>query len=123
MAVSKSILLVDDEKDILDILVDLLSPEGYRLLTATKAKEAMEIIENQSVDFVISDLKLPDSSGRELLKKIAQKNPHAIRVLTSGHLDVQYGSVSRDLKDGTLYLSKPWNIAVLKKLVTEKLGQ
>ena len=120
---SKTLLFVDDEEEILDILVDLFSEEGYSLHTATKAAEALEIVSRNTVDFVLSDLKLPDASGSELLAKIREKNPRTVRVLTSGYLDVKFGSVTEDKQDGTLYLSKPWDILTLKQLVAERLAQ
>ena len=101
MSQPKSLLFVDDEEEILEILVDLFSDEGYDLLTATKATEAMEIINDQSVDFVLSDLKLPDSSGTELLNQVREIHPDTIRVLTSGYLDIKFGSVTEDKQDGT----------------------
>ena len=64
---SKSILFVDDEEEILEILVDLFSEEGYDLHTATRVDEAIDIVDKNPVDFVLTDLKLPDASGSELL--------------------------------------------------------
>lgn len=123
MSDKKSLLFVDDEEEILDILVDIFSDQDYNIHTATKAEEALDIVNKNSVDFVISDLKLPDSTGIELLCKIAQKNPDAVRVLTSGYLDVKFGGIFENREDGTLYLSKPWDMLILKKLVTDRLGQ
>lgn len=119
---SKSLLFVDDEKEILDILVDLFSDEGYQLHTATRARDAMQIIKAHCIDFVLSDLKLPDASGTELLQKIYRKNPKTVRVLTSGYLDLKFGRIMEDEQDGTLYVSKPWDILTLKQLVNERLG-
>jgi two-component system response regulator LytT len=119
---SKTLLFVDDEEEILEILVDLFADEGYSLHTATKAEDAIQIVDSHSVDFVLSDLKLPDSSGTELLDQIREKKPDTVRVLTSGYLDIKFGSVSENKKDGTLYLSKPWDLLTLKQLVFERLG-
>ena len=121
MRKSKALLFVDDEEEILDILVDLFTDEGYDLHTATRAYDALKIVENNHVDFVLSDLKLPDASGSDLLEKVKEKDPTTVRVLTSGYLDIQFGSISENKKDGTLYLSKPWDIVTLKKLVLERL--
>jgi len=118
----KTLLFVDDEEEILEILVDLFSDEGYDLHTATKATDALQIMDDYPIDFVLSDLKLPDSSGLELLTQIRDKNPNTIRVLTSGYLDVKFGSVTENKRDGTLYLSKPWDLLTLKQLVFERLG-
>jgi DNA-binding NtrC family response regulator len=118
----KELLFVDDEEEILDILVDLFSDEGYQLHVATRAEEAIEIINANCIDFVLSDLKLPDASGTELLQQIREKNPRTVCVLTSGYLDLKFGSVVEDETDGTFYLSKPWDIVTLKQLVNEKVG-
>ena len=118
----KTLLFVDDEEEILEILVDLFSDEGYNLYTATRATDALQIMDDYPIDFVLSDLKLPDSSGLELLTQIRAKSPNTIRVLTSGYLDVKFGSVTENKRDGTLYLSKPWDLLTLKQLVFDRLG-
>ena len=122
MGFNKTLLFVDDEKEILEILIDLFSDEGYRLHTATKASEALAISKNHSVDFVLSDLRLPDASGKDLLEQIQADHPRAVRVLTSGYLDVRFGHVTEDKKSGTFYVSKPWDLFSLKNLVAEKVG-
>ena len=122
MKETKSILFVDDEEEILEVLVDLFSDDGYDLHTATKAEDALRIVDRQPVDFILADLKLPDSSGSELLDSVRCMAPDAIRVLTSGYLDLPFGHVSEDEADGTLFLSKPWDLVGLKRLVSERLG-
>ena len=122
MKEGKSILFVDDEEDILEVLIDLFADEGYDLHTATKVEDARAIVDRNAVDFVLSDLKLPDGSGSDLLDDVRRKSPNSVRVLTSGYLDVQFGKVRESEADGTLYLSKPWDILTLKQLVMERLG-
>ncbi len=122
MKENKTLLFVDDEEEILDILVDFFSDNGYELHTATSANDAIRIMDERTVDFVLSDLKLPDRSGSELLDEIKDKTPNTVRVLTSGYLDVQFGRVAESKKDGTLYLSKPWDLLTLRNLVTQRLG-
>ena len=122
MSDAKTLLFVDDEEEILDILVDLFSQEGYRLHTAKKADEALEIVKQHQVDFVLSDLKLPDASGSDLLERIRQNNPETVRVLTSGYIELRFGRIAENKEDGTLYLSKPWDLMALKQLVYDRLG-
>ena len=123
MEPQKTLLFVDDEQEILNILVDLFSDQGYDLKTATGAEQARDIINEQPVDFILSDLKLPDGSGKEFLRDVKRTNPRAIRVLTSGYLDIRFGRIEEDKKDGTYYVSKPWDLACLKQLVTQTIGQ
>lgn len=119
---SRSILFVDDEQEILEILVDLFSEEGYQLHTAKNVEEAKSIIEHNKLDFVLSDLKLPDASGKEILTYVKSRNPETVRVLSSGYFDVDFGQVQHDKQDGTFYLSKPWDLWALKQLVSERLA-
>jgi len=123
MEPQKTLLFVDDEQEILNILVDLFSDEGYDLKTATGAEQARNIVNEQSVDFILSDLKLPDGSGKDFLRDVKKTNPGAIRVLTSGYLDIRFGRIEEDKRDGTYYVSKPWDLACLKQLVTQTMGQ
>ena len=117
----KSVLFVDDEEEILEILVDLFRDNDYNIFTATAAKQALDIIYDKPIDFVISDLKLPDRTGVELLEEVKSKRPDAVRVLTSGFLDVQFGEVVESGCDGTLYISKPWDLSLIKALVCRRL--
>lgn len=118
----RSLLFVDDEAEILEILVDFFTDEGYALYTATRASDAIRIMAQHPVDFILSDLKLPDSSGSDFLEKVRESHPDVVRVLTSGYFDVRFGEVRVDEKNGTLYLSKPWDLTTLKQLVEQKLG-
>ena len=118
----KSLLFVDDEKDVLELLVDLFTEEGYELHTATRADEALKVVQSTPVDFVLSDLRLPDAPGDILLDEIRDRSPQTVRVLTSGYLDVDFGCIGENHSDGTLYLSKPWDLWTLKRLVTERLA-
>jgi DNA-binding NtrC family response regulator len=118
----KNLLFVDDETEILEILVDLFTDEGYHLHTATRASDALQIMNNHPIDFVLTDLRLPDSSGSDFLEKVRESHPDAVRVLTSGYFDVQFGQVKEDANNGTIYLSKPWDLGTLKNLVECKIG-
>ena len=117
----KSLLFVDDEEEILDILVELFSDNHYQVYTATRVQDALAIIKAHMINFVISDLKLPDQSGLDLLDNVRSCQPDAVRVLTSGFLDVRFGEVTENETDGTLYISKPWDLHKLKELVYQKL--
>ncbi|NQT27758.1 response regulator [candidate division KSB1 bacterium] len=118
----KTLLFVDDEQEILNILVDLFSNDGYSLRTATGAEQARDIVNQQSIDFILSDLKLPDGSGKDFLGEVKDSKPEVVRVLTSGYLDIRFGRIEEDKKDGTYYVSKPWDLTCLKQLVTETVG-
>ncbi len=122
MISKKKILFVDDEEDILMVLKDIFSEEDMTLFTARSVSEALNIIREYNIDFIFSDLKLPDSSGKELLERVEKESPQTIRALSSGSFELDMGQIRMDKRDGTFYLSKPWDLFVVKQLITERLS-
>ena len=104
----RSILLVDDEKPVLNSLKRLLRPLRCRVMTAESAKEGLALLEHQPVDLVISDMRMPEISGEVFLQKVAERWPETERIVMTGFSDTQStidainkGKVSR-------FLMKPW---------------
>ncbi|MCP4685689.1 MAG: response regulator, partial [bacterium] len=77
-------LLVDDEPAILELLESFLALERYIPLTATTAEEAMEILEKNTVDIIVTDIMLPGMSGIELLSKVKESYSHIPVILITG---------------------------------------
>ena len=69
----ETVLLVDDDAALLEVMSIVLSSEGYRVLTASDGAEAMREVERESLDLVILDIMLPKVSGFEVLKKIRER--------------------------------------------------
>ena len=65
----ETILIVDDEKNYLVVLEALLSSEGYEVVTADSASNALTLIKDSDIDLVITDMKMPEMSGMELLEE------------------------------------------------------
>jgi DNA-binding response OmpR family regulator len=76
----KTILLVDDDPDLRDVLVPILTEPGYSLLTASDGYEALRILVEHSVDLLITDIKMPGISGFALARqaKVMRPNLHVI---------------------------------------------
>lgn len=83
----KSVLVVDDEKYIVEVLKDYLENEGYNVFEAYDGIEAVSIFENEHIDFIILDLMLPKMSGEEVCKKIRQVSQVPIMMLTAKDYD------------------------------------
>src|SRR3569832_1963477 len=118
-----TILCVDDEANILSALRRLFRPKGYQILTASGGAEGLRILEEKSIDLVISDMRMPEMDGAEFLGKVAAKWPWVIRVLLTGHSDI---SATVDaINKGKIYryISKPWEEADLKLTVQGALEQ
>ena len=74
MAEQAKILIVDDERDLVDAYVRLLERSGHRCVGAFDASEAIRIIDAESPDLVITDLSLPDISGIEIIRHVRAKS-------------------------------------------------
>lgn len=122
MSPEKHVLFVDDEEEVLKILVDFFSDEGYTLHTASDKEEALKVVRDYPVDLVFSDLRLSDGSGSDVLAEVKNVRPKAVRMLTSGYLDVRFGTICENHLDGTLYLSKPWDLRSLKNIIAERVN-
>lgn len=79
----KKILIVDDEEKIRAVLVSYFQKEGFLTIEASNGTETLEILVNESIDFVVLDLMLPDLSGESICQKIRQKSPVPILMLTA----------------------------------------
>jgi response regulator RpfG family c-di-GMP phosphodiesterase len=108
------LLLVDDEPRILSALRRALRREPYEILVAESSAEALRLIEAQPVDVVISDFKMPGTTGLQLLERVAARRPQAIRMLITGWTE----AIPEDQKRAVgvhAVITKPWEDAALKE--------
>jgi diguanylate cyclase (GGDEF)-like protein/PAS domain S-box-containing protein len=115
----KTLLVLDDDPQVLAALKRLFQLEGYRVLTAESAKEGFELMADHQVAVVISDQRMPVMSGCEFLSRIKKLYPDSIRIILSGHADLD--SVTDAINNGAAYkfLSKPWDEKCLLETVNE----
>ena len=113
---SKTLLLVDDEANILKALQRIFLPLGYRVLTAESGEAGLAVLENEPVDLVISDMRMPGMNGHQFLKQVRSKYPMTMRAILSGFSEGK--DVVNALRDGSarMYILKPWDN---EKLVAE----
>lgn len=115
------VLLVDDEPNILKALGRSLRQESIEILTAPSAEEALQIMHEQPVDLLISDMRMPGMSGADLLARAAAEWPQTRRVLLTGYADLE--STIKAVNEGHIssYLHKPWDDLELRQVVSELL--
>src|SRR5487761_2096594 len=103
-----TLLLVDDEANILNALRRLLRPLGYRIFTAESGRAGLEILEREQVDLVISDMRMPEMNGAQFLEEVRIRFPDCMRILLTGYADM--GSTIAAINRGEIYryISKPW---------------
>ena len=112
-----TVLIVDDEPDIRDMLTQALSREPYEVLCADSAEEALDIIAQEPVDVVLSDEKMPGMSGTEFLAIVREKYPDTIRIILTGHASLE--SAIRAINEGEVYrfFVKPCNMVDLSTTI------
>lgn len=116
-----TLLFVDDEANVLAALKRLFRPLGYRILTAENGADALALLENEKIDLVICDMRMPQMSGTELLEQIRTKWPDAIRILLTGYSDIKSTIAAINRGEIYRYLSKPWDDNDIVLLVRDAL--
>ncbi len=106
---NKTILFVDDEKQILRALRRLFHTSDYTVLLAAGGLEALALLEKEKVDMLITDMRMPQMDGHELLLRIKSKYPDIIRIALSGYTDKKVVLSALDKNLAKIYLFKPWN--------------
>jgi len=115
-----TILIVDDEKNYLVVLEALLGPEGYEILTAGRARDALRQIREADVDLLITDMKMPGMSGMELLEEAKKVHPHlpVIMMTAYGTIEMAVEAMKKRASD---YITKPFQNEELKLTVKKAL--
>jgi response regulator RpfG family c-di-GMP phosphodiesterase len=112
------LLIVDDEPHVCDSVNDLLRRE-FRVLKANSALEGYRIMQEEEVHIVMSDQRMPQISGVELLTKVKARYPHAIRMLFTGYAELE--SIIAAINQGHIYqfMKKPWQPEELVEAVRQ----
>lgn len=105
----RTLLLVDDEENIVAALRRLLRSEGWQVLSASSAEQALYLLARHEVDVILSDQHMPDMTGVELLRRARQLYPDTLRLVLSGYTELQ--SITDAINEGAIYkfLAKPWD--------------
>ncbi len=116
-----NILVVDDEDHICDIIEEALSSEKYNLMVTTDSQKALDYIETHPIDLVLSDLKMGDFSGTEILEQTLKIHSDAIVILMTAHPTVR--TAISVLKKGAYdFLVKPFKLELLKTTIERALA-
>jgi len=110
----RTLLVVDDEANIIASVVRLLRREDYRILTANSAAEALELLAANAVHVIVSDHRMPVMTGAEFLGKVKSLYPDTVRILFSGHVELD--ALTDAVNRGAVYrfLIKPWDDEALR---------
>ncbi|MDC0663771.1 EAL domain-containing protein [Marinobacter sp. SS21] len=114
-----TLLILDDEPNIIRALSRLLRRDGYRILATTEAQEAFQLLAENDVQVIISDQRMPEISGTEFFSQVKDIYPGTIRIVLSGFTDLE--SVTDAINEGAIYkfLTKPWEDDQLRQNIRE----
>jgi len=117
------ILFVDDEEYILKSLKRLFADKDYTILTSTSGFEALDIIQEESPQIIVSDYRMPGINGVDFLRKAYIRKPDAIRIILSGYADTAV--VIEAINEGRIYklIQKPWNEDELKITISNAVDR
>ena len=120
-ATTYTVLFVDDEPNILRAIKRALFTMDITLLLADSGAKALDLMSKHDVHVVISDMKMPQMSGAELLEQVAINYPETFRVVLTGYADIE--STIKAVNQGKIhrYLQKPWDNQELIAVVEEGL--
>jgi len=113
---SKRILVVDDEADVLEIIKDRLESHGYEVATLTHGQQCIEFLKKDSVDLILLDIEMPEMNGMEVLEIVHRDYPHIPVIILSA-------TTTRATARGTLekgavdYILKPFSPVELMEKV------
>ncbi|MCR4411372.1 MAG: response regulator [Thermoguttaceae bacterium] len=119
-----TVLLVDDDENLLHGLARVLRHQPFRLLTARSGDEAMWVLKTRRVDVIVADENMPGMSGTELLAWVARECPHVVRIVLTGHATA--ATAIRAINDGGVYrfFTKPCHevelALAIRKAIEEK---
>ena len=115
----RTLLIVDDEENVVSSLRRLLRGAGYRILTAASGAEGLAQLAEHDVDVIVSDQRMPGMTGVEMLQQAKVLYPDTVRIVLSGYTGLQ--SVTDAVNEGAIYkfLTKPWDDDRLRAHIAE----
>jgi DNA-binding response OmpR family regulator len=115
----KRVIIIDDDKSILRTFTRILQKNGYEIDVAETGKEALEKSKKNTYDLALIDIRLPDMDGTDLLVKMKQTTPDAIKIMITGFPSLETGVKALD-EGADAYLVKPVKPEELLALIEEK---
>ncbi len=115
-----SIMIVDDEPDILIVLGEFLSKEGFKVLTAKDGRQAIEKLKGNKVDLVLLDMAMPNLNGIETLRELKKLKPDVSVIMITAYRDAE--KVVEAFRLGAYdCIFKPFDLKYLRQAVMAKL--
>ncbi len=118
-----TVLMVDDEANVLRSLKRVLRTEPYKIVTADSGEEGLKLLKEQNFQMIVSDQRMPGLSGIEFLEKAREISSQTIRIILTGYSDLQTAEDAINRVQIYRFLCKPWNDEDLKSTIREGLNK
>ncbi len=115
------VLALDDESNILSSLERQFFMEPYRIVTTTEGAHAWDVLAREKIRVLICDQRMPNLSGVQFIKEVKEKYPDVIRILLTGHADMQAAEEAVNVGQVYRFLTKPWNAEDIKATVRKAI--
>lgn len=115
------VLFVDDEKSILVALRRLCRNTGWDIYTAESGDEGLAIIDEHTIDLVVSDMRMPKMNGAEFLEQVVEQSPSTVRILLTGYSEVTATLAAIDKGKIFCHCTKPWDNDEFKEILNQAI--
>jgi signal transduction histidine kinase/CheY-like chemotaxis protein len=117
-----NILVVDDEQIVLNLVEDTLTDEGYNVTTTPSPKQAIDLVKQQTFDFILTDIRMPEMNGIELVKEIHKITPTIGVIFMTGYANLD--TAKQAIKEGAYdYIMKPFELSEIRQAITRAVEQ
>jgi response regulator RpfG family c-di-GMP phosphodiesterase len=110
-----TLLIVDDDAFMREVLVDALDGEPWRILSAGSAEEALALLASDPVEVILSDQSMPGMQGTEMMARVSREYPQTVRLILSGLSDLEAIERARAAGQVDRHLPKPWAAGALRE--------
>ena len=119
---NEKILIVDDSKEIRNILSTFLKEEGFEVYTAENGKKALDLIKEKVIDLIITDIRMPEMDGYQLTKKMKEEKPRVGIIIMTAYTSIYTeGDIRKIGADD--YISKPFELVDIIEKIERVLFQ
>jgi len=123
LATSYTVLVVDDEPNVLRSIQRLFRREPLRVLTTTDPHEALALLEREPVHVIMADQRMPGMTGIQLVQQVKERRPDVMRIVFTGYVDMNTAIDAINKGEVFRFVTKPWQDEDLKQVVRQALTQ
>ncbi|MDD5438749.1 MAG: hybrid sensor histidine kinase/response regulator [Candidatus Omnitrophica bacterium] len=118
-----SVVILDDEQNVLNALMRLFKDEPFGVAVTTDHAGALSLLEKETIKVVVSDHRMPAITGIEFLKMVKERYPDIMRILITGHVDLEIAEDAINKGEVYRFINKPWDDSALKITIRDAIDK